>query len=292
MGTVTRSDLELSVVLSSFERPDYLRRSLESLAWQEGVGRGFEVVVADDGSSDETLEMVAAFAKDADFSVRLTSHEHRGFRLARCRNEGAAVARAPYLLFSDGDCVFPRDHLAEHLRRRRTGRVVAGGCYRCDPETSQRVDLDAIRAGRFDAWAGERERRRLRRKAGRARISEWLHLPMRPRVTGSNIGVWRRDFVDVNGFDERFVGWGLEDRDFQRRLQRHGVRATSILGHTLAYHLWHPPHPTAVRNNIGTPNLATYELGIVGARCAEGFAERAAAGGFEVDLAAVSAARA
>jgi hypothetical protein len=60
-----------------------------------------------------------------------------------------------------------------------------------------------------------------------------------------DFGVWRSDFTLVNGFDERFVGWGHEDDDFGLRLRAAGVRLESILDRTASLHLWHPPDPTA-----------------------------------------------
>ena len=62
----------------------------------------------------------------------------------------------------------------------------------------------------------------------------------------------------MNGFDEQFVGWGLEDRDLQVRLERLGLRAWSVLLHTAPVHLWHPAAPSFARNNEGTANLAYF----------------------------------
>ena len=82
---------------------------------------------------------------------------------------------------------------------------------------------------------------------------------MRPRLTGCNIALWRDDYERVNGFDENFVGWGLEDRDLQLRLSQLGLRFRSIVLATAACHLWHRPHPTFARNNEGTANLRYFQ---------------------------------
>ena len=93
---------------------------------------------------------------------------------------------------------------------------------------------------------------------------------MRPRLTGSNVALWCDDFERVNGFDENFVGWGLEDRDLQLRLSRLGLRFRSIVLATAACHLWHVPHPTFARNNEGTANLRYYQRAEVPLRCRNG----------------------
>ncbi len=103
--------MELAVIVSTFERPGHLSRCLASLEAQRGVDGLFEVVVTDDGSRDTTLRLIADTARRVSFPLTFTTHQHDGFRLARCRNEGVAASTAPYLLFTDGDCILPPDHL-------------------------------------------------------------------------------------------------------------------------------------------------------------------------------------
>jgi glycosyltransferase involved in cell wall biosynthesis len=251
--------MDIAVIISTFERPGHLRRCLASLEAQQGVADRFEVVVTDDGSRDETLPMLANLARHVDFPLTFTTHDHAGFRLARCRNEGVAASKAPYLIFTDGDCILPRDHLRIHLEERRPGWVVGGDCVRLDATTSERITLDVVRRGDFTMVVPRSERHRIWFKGLRAKAYQWLRMPMRPRLSGNNIALWRDDYERINGFDERFVGWGLEDRDLQRRLERLGLRVRSILQRTAPVHLWHPPAPSFTRNGTGTPNLDYFQ---------------------------------
>ncbi len=266
--------LQISVLVSAYKRPDHLRRALLSLQLQRDVAGLMEVVVSDDGSPDVTRPVVEAFARRVDFPVRYTTHPHEGFRLALCRNEAALVSQAPYLLFTDGDCILPEDHVRCHLDYRRQGRVVLGDCYRLDRHTSEQITDGTLRSGEYLAWIPRRERRRMAMKAFRAWWYQLLRRPMRPRMSGNNIGIWRTDFDRVNGFDENFVGWGLEDRDLQFRLGRLGLRFTSILSRTVTCHLWHPPDDTFVRNSQGTTNLEYSQRKDIPARCRTGLVER------------------
>jgi len=273
LGTAMRRP-EISILISSYERPYHLFRSLLSVTLQRSVTDMIEVVVTDDGSSDEVRRVVETFARDVDFPVKFTVHTHDGFRLARCRNEGVAVSSAPYLLFTDGDCVLPPDHIRWHLEYRRPGQVVAGDCYRLDEAATERVTEETIRSGEFLGWISPSERRRLACKAFRAWWYHFSRCRMLPRLTGNNIGVWRTDFERVNGFDENYVGWGLEDRDLQMRLGRLGLRFKSILRRTATCHLWHPPVPSFVRNNADTKNLEYFRRQDIPTRCRAGLAER------------------
>jgi len=250
--------VKIAVIVSTFERPDHLERCLASLEAQRGVDGLFEVVVTDDGSRDHTLPLVTAMARRVSFPLTFTTHDHDGFRLARCRNEGVAASTAPYLLFTDGDCILPPDHLRLHLAARRPGRVVAGDCLRLDEDATAGIDPAALRQGRFPRRLPAGERLRLGLKGLRAKLYEATRTPLRPRLSGNNIAVWRSDYERINGFDEQFVGWGLEDRDLQARLERLGLRAWSILLHTAPVHLWHPPASSFSRNNEGTANLAYF----------------------------------
>jgi glycosyltransferase involved in cell wall biosynthesis len=239
------SQPEIALLMSTYQRPGYLRLALQSIALQQGVEGRMELVVTDDGSTDETPRIVEEFARSVSFPVRFTTHPHTTFRLSRCRNEGVKASRAPYLLFLDGDCILPHDHVRVHLERRRPGLVMAGDCCRLDQETSARITDDVVCSGEFTRWGSKRELRRLRKQFLTSWYYRWIRHPTRPKLIGNNVGIWRADFARVNGYDENFQGWGCEDDDLRRRLRKVGVRVASILGWTHTYHIWHPPDVTA-----------------------------------------------
>jgi GT2 family glycosyltransferase len=238
------STLELSVILTTYQRPRHLERSLASLTLQRGVRGKFEVIVADDGSEDRTHSLVRKFMRTAEFPLKFITHSHRGFRVALCRNDGVRASTAPYLLFSDSDCIFPPDHLARHLAARRPRVVRAGNCLRLDHDATVRVDAAAIASGEYRRWVSREERKRLFQKWIKEQYYQLIHHTSKPKLTGCNIGISRRDLETVNGFDETFVGWGCEDDDLAFRLRKAGIRIVTALGYTRAYHMWHPTDPT------------------------------------------------
>lgn len=272
----SRDSLQISVIISTFERPGHLERCLWSLAYQQGVDGKFEVIVTDDGSRDDTLAKLELWRKRLPYPLHVTSHAHEGFWLSCCRNQGIAASRSEYLLFSDGDCLFPPDHLHWQLTMRRPGIALLGDCWRLTPEVTARVDQAAIAAGSFLQQIPTNERWRLRRKWLSAQCYSWLGVRGRPRMTGCNVSVWRSDAVRVNGFDEAYRGWGLEDRDFQRRLERTGVRFRTILGRTAVCHLWHPPHATFARKGLGTANFELFHRSDVPIACEAGLSRHVA----------------
>jgi glycosyltransferase involved in cell wall biosynthesis len=265
----------LSVVISTFERPGHLRRCLASIAAQTDVADAIEVVVTDDGSRDHTPAVVASFARQVSFRVALTSHRHDGFRLSQCRNEGAAAATSDRFLFTDGDCLLPPGTLAAYLHAIRPGRIAGGDSCRLDEAATAALTDDDIRSGQVLGAVTPAERRRMMAKARRARIYEALRLSMRPRIHGNAIGIARGDYESLNGFDEAFVGWGLEDVDLQLRAEKRGIRVQGMFQHAFV-HQWHPVDPTWAENG-GSHSAHRYlRRPDVSPACRLGFDQRAA----------------
>ena len=268
---------DVALIVNTYQKPRHLALVLASIAAQEGVDGRFEVIVSDDGSTDDTAAIVDAFAARARFPVRFTSAPHDGFRLARTRNAGARLTTSDYLLFLDGDCVLPRDHVAAYLARRRPGRALAGYCARLSRESSGTLDPATIHQADLPALASAAERRLL---AARHRKAGWYGLfrhPSKPRLAGGNCGMWRNDFARVNGCDERFVGWGQEDDDLGLRLRATGVRLESILDRTWSLHVWHPVDASATRRWRDGANVPYFLRRGRLAACRHGLVERPAA---------------
>jgi GT2 family glycosyltransferase len=236
---------DVALIVNTYQKPRHLSLVLESIAAQSGVADRFEVIVTDDGSTDDTPRLVHDFASRVDFPVRFTSQEHDGFRLARNRNAGARLATSDYLLFLDGDCVLPQDHVAAYLARRRPGRALLGYCARLPEGTSATLEPARLRDIDLAALAPPAERRLLARRFRKAWWHNVIRHPTKPRLAGGNCGIWRSDFERVNGCDERYVGWGQEDDDLGLRLRAVGVRLESILDRTWSLHVWHPVDASA-----------------------------------------------
>lgn len=233
---------EIAVLVSTYQRPHHLQRCLLSIACQRHIEpHQLEIVVTDDGSTDETPEVVRRFADSAPFTVRFTTHPHVTFQLARCRNEGVAASTAPYLLFLDGDCLLPPDHIYQHLLRRQPHTAQAGYCCHFDRQTTAEITESTIRTGAFVQRAPRTAHAKLRIMDYKARWYAAWHHPLKPKLFGGNVGIWRSDYESVNGYDEEFEGWGCEDDDLRLRLRAAGIRIRSILRWTCTYHLWHPP---------------------------------------------------
>lgn len=263
--------IDLAVIVTTFQRPRHLQLVLESILVQSDVDGRFELCVTDDGSMDETASVVRTLSERASFPVSFVTHEHVTFEAARCRNDGVRNTAAPYLLFLDGDCLIPRDHLAIHLQNRKRGVAMIGDAARLDEGTSEQVDGATICANGLPALISNAERRRLRKVSFKYGLYNLLRHPTKPyKLRSGNFAIWREDIERVNGFDENFQGWGGEDDDLGRRLRRASVRLESIVRQTHAYHLWHPREVTAPNRVKRASNTQYLWRADAPARCLNG----------------------
>src|SRR6478609_4576243 len=103
----------VSVVIPTYNRWDKLRRVLDGYHTQSIPVADFELLVCDDGSTDETSDRVRAYAADAPYTLRHLRQENSG--PATARNRGLRAAEAPVVVMTDDDCVPHPDLLARHL---------------------------------------------------------------------------------------------------------------------------------------------------------------------------------
>ncbi len=258
-----RTELRVAVIVTTYNRPIALSWVLAGLSQQSRMPE--QIVIADDGSGHETTALIEQwktfYAKE--FPATLLSHAWQadeGFRAAQARNRAVSLAmevgRPDVVIFLDGDCIAPPWFIQNHLRLLSKGVLVAGGRGLLTPAFTEFLESnlcalghDAIQASLgvfrspYSLWRKENCDRYL---SMLPMMSTWL-LRIRDRrptddslVRTCNLSVWQTDFVSAGGFDESFVGWGLEDTEFAVRLIDNGVRVRSGRFATNVFHLWHP----------------------------------------------------
>jgi hypothetical protein len=162
------------------------------------------------------------------------------------------------LIFLDGDCVVPPNFLSAHAELKQKGVALCGDCMRLSESNTKRVTDQSIREGNLHQFVDSGELRRMSRKARKDRIYGFFRVPMRPRMIGNQLSLWREDFERIGGFDLGYRGWGLEDSDLQRRLLRAGIRCKTALPAAGSYHLWHPPVETYANKTLNNHNEDYY----------------------------------
>jgi glycosyltransferase involved in cell wall biosynthesis len=250
------NNMLLSVVVTTYNRPDALSAVIRALLDQTDAN--FEVIIADDGSTETTRQAIAAF-RDARRAPGLKRLVHAwqpddGFRASAVRNLGVFAARGEYLIFLDGDCVPRPDFVKRHRMLAERGFMVSGSrVLLSEPFTRQLLSEAApIHTRGLAYWLAQR-------LAGKTnKIVPLLYFPDSPlrhyrsvkwnRIKSCNLAIWRDDYAAVDGFDESFVGWGHEDADLVLRLARHGIRRKGGALSTEVFHLWHGENTRATES--------------------------------------------
>jgi glycosyltransferase involved in cell wall biosynthesis len=236
----------ISVIVTTYNWADSLRLCLLSLYAQ--TDSNFEIIIADDGSTPENLVLTQSYTIDTPVTVHTVYHQDQGFRAGTIRNQAVAQSRGDYLLFMDGDCIACPDFIATHRRLAETGHFVAGNRVLLNQAYTQQVMTESILLHEKSACYFLKQR--LQGNINRA--LPFLKLPLgwlrkiQPRkwqkAMTCNLAVWRDDFLQVNGFDELFEGWGYEDSDLVIRLIHANVRRKEGRFAAPVLHCWHGFH--------------------------------------------------
>lgn len=233
--------MTIGIIISAYNNPAWLNKALYGYTRQSVMAD--EVIVADDGSTIETREIVDLY-RDR-LPIRHVWQEDKGFRKATILNKAVKESTADYLIFTDQDCVPRGDFVATHRALAEEGRYLSGGCFKLSRRVSGLLTEEDIASGR--AFGTEWLRRqgqpwtykmmKLVRNALFARVMNVV-TPRAPTFNGCNSSCWRKDAIAVNGYDER-MRYGGQDREFGLRLQNNGIRPRQIAYSAIVLHLDH-----------------------------------------------------
>ncbi|HXX95456.1 MAG TPA: glycosyltransferase [Planctomycetota bacterium] len=227
--------VHVSVILSIFDQPHAFTFSL--LGYTRQTYRDFEVVVADDGSDDETRDIVERFKKEGAFPVKHVWQKNEGYRRSKIANEAVKLSEGRVLLLSDGDCIPHRDFVGAHARGAVPGGFSVGGYVRLSPEYSGTLTEANVRSCEYEGQMTPEDRWRFRATHWKSLWGVLWGRVKKPKVYGCNIGVDREAYYAVNGYDENFDGFGKEDSDLRNRLRRSGATPVSLWGRAWVYHV-------------------------------------------------------
>jgi len=248
--------MRLSVIMTTYNAPAWLEKVLWGYSVQ--THRDFDIIIGDDGSTDDTRQLIERLRDQTGLTIKHVWQEDRGFRKCRILNKAILHTDAPYLVFTDGDCIPRRDFLAVHAAEARAGHYLSGGYHKLPMSTSQAITKEDILAGRcFDlAWLkahglpSSYKNTKLTATPTSAKV--WNRITLtKCNFKGSNGSVWRNDVLHVNGFDER-MPWGGLDREFGVRLINAGIKPKHVRYNAIVVHLDHKrgyKNPAEVRKN-------------------------------------------
>jgi len=238
------SQVPTSVLLSTYNQPKWLKFTL--FAYSNQTDLDFEIVIADDGSTDETRALINDFKSSTSLNIKHIWHPDNGFQKCQILNRAIEAADGEYLIFSDGDCIPREDFVEVHKKHSQKGFFLSGGYFKLPMDTSNRITEESISRGecfntkwlRANGVTNTTKLLKLTRNKFLASILNSV-TPTKRTWNGHNASCWKSDASKVNGFDER-MKYGGEDVEFGYRLVNNGLKAKQIRYLAPCLHLDHP----------------------------------------------------
>ncbi len=230
--------MDFSVVIPTYNRSRILVKTLDALLHQEPGDQdppSYEIVVVDDGSTDETANRV----KDLQSRVggQLIYFRQPNRKQGAARNLGAREAHGDFLVFLGDDTIPHPGFLSQHAAGRQKR-----GEWRCDSRLvviGHTLWAEHLSATRFMRYIGEQGW-----QFGFSLIADPENVPFN-FFYSSNLSIGRRFFLESGGFDEDFQQYGWEDIELSLRLRENGMQLVYEPGAVA----WHD-HPTSLRSFI------------------------------------------
>ncbi len=188
--------MKTSVVVSTYNKVEWLEKVLCGYSRQDV--RDFELIIADDGSREDTRDLILQFAAESDFPIRHLWHADEGYRRSIILNAAIIASKGEYLIFSDGDCIPRVDFVRAHQELAAPGRFLSGGSVYLSMDVSLKIAPDDVVSGRFadPAWlrsqGQELGRHGLRLVSGGWKATLLDHLTTtKPTWNLNNASTWR-----------------------------------------------------------------------------------------------------
>lgn len=235
--------MKVSVIFTTYNSPEWLEKVLLGFFCQ--TVRDFEVVIADDGSRDDTRALVDRIRQGSPVPVRHIWHPDDGFQKCRILNKAVLAAAGDYLIFTDGDCIPRADFIEQHLKVASRRTFLTGGYFKLPLDISHSITReDIVSQSVFDIrWLKARgldwsiKNLKLTARGAGTSLLNWVS-PAKLTWNGHNASCYKEFILAVNGFDER-MQYGGEDCEFGDRLKNLGLGARRIRYSAICVHLEH-----------------------------------------------------
>jgi glycosyltransferase involved in cell wall biosynthesis len=226
-----------TLLIATYNWPQALELTLMSVMRQTVLPD--EVIIADDGSTEKTKQLVESFQSKFPVSLRHIWQPDEGFRLGQIRNKAIAAATGEYLIQIDGDLILHPAFVKDHLQAARTGCFIGGSRVLLDENLSRRLFQNKqLQVSIFEK--GVRNKLNALHAPAVARLIELFKKEKGLyNLRGCNMSFWKKDLLAVNGYNETITGWGREDTELIIRLYNKDIHRVYFKLQGIVYHLYH-----------------------------------------------------
>jgi glycosyltransferase involved in cell wall biosynthesis len=227
--------MKLTLIITTYNWPEALQLVIESVKNQSILPD--EVIIADDGSTKETKALITKFKKNYDLNIIHLWQEDIGFRAAKSRNNAIFKSSGDYIVLIDGDTILHPNFVLDHIAHAEPGFFVQGfRALLSEKQTNKALNEKIVNFSFFSLGLKNRKNSIYSRLLALIFSNKKTYLQ---GVKSCNMAFYRKDSININGFNNKFKGWGREDSEFVVRLMNSGVKRKNVRFNAIQFHLWH-----------------------------------------------------
>ena len=202
--------IDTSIIISTYNSPEWLAKVL--YGYNNQTYRNFEIVIADDGSKQETIDLVKSIEKEVFYPIIHVWHEDNGFQKSEILNKSITQCTSDYIIMSDGDCIPRQDFVEVHVKEREIGYFLSGGYFMLPMDISHAITKEDIyKANCFNL--------------------KWL------KKNGLKAS-FKNNKLTAKGLKSKILNGG-QDRELGERLINLGIKSKQIRYSAICIHLDH-----------------------------------------------------
>lgn len=232
--------MTIALLISTYNYSEALDIIIDGISKQ--VHLPDEIIIAEDGKDPKTFKVVNSWKKKISSRFIHVTQKDLGFRKALVLNKAIQLSKSDYIIQIDGDCIPDKYFVIDHKLNAKKGCYLYG--------TRVHIKNDYISK---IFWYYKYKNKRIifsffspniKKRFRKLRIpflSQFYCFKdkISPKFRGCNTSFWKKDFIDVNGYNNQFNGWGREDSDLMIRFHNNGLKSKRLKFLAIVYHLDH-----------------------------------------------------
>ena len=227
--------MKVTLIITTYNWPESLLLVINSITNQ--TIHPDEIIIADDGSTCSTKDLISNLKNSSDLNLIHSWQDDIGFRVARSRNNAINKSTGDYIIMIDGDTVLHSNFVEDHIINAEPGFFVQGSRV-----LLSRIETKKALSNNIFNFSFFSPQLRNRKNAIHSNLLSLIfsnknnHLKS---IRSCNMAFYKKDFININGFNNEFEGWGREDSEFVVRLINSGIIRKNVRFNAIQFHLWH-----------------------------------------------------
>lgn len=224
-----------SLIATVYNRPEALELLLLSLMNQTVLPN--EIIIADDGSSEAIKKMIVDFGRKLSIPILHVWQEDIGNRKPTILNKAIAQSKYDYIIQIDGDIIMNKHFIEDHLTFLENGFYLFGSRVNTLNQILENTFKNKTLHFNFFSKGIQRRSRTIR-------IPFLMNFAKKvdkrsSKLRGCNMSFWKKDFININGYNENLVEAWREDSEMIERMHNNGIKGKRLKFAGIVYHLYH-----------------------------------------------------